>query len=244
MVDFHSHLDLHTNPKAVVAECESRRLRILSVTTTPRAWHGTIALVKNHELIFTALGIHPQLAFNFQLELDLFKKLLPETRFVGEIGIDGSREFKTNIDQQIQVFQSILKECEVRGGRILSIHSRNSASLVLDELEMTLDNNVPILHWFSGNLTELERAIALDCWFSIGPAMFYSSKGKQLIQRMPPNRILTETDSPFVQLQGKRLMPWDIETHHRHLSDLLGLDILKTVQLIEENCDSLLQKIR
>ncbi len=243
MVDFHSHLDLHVNPKAVVTECEARKLRVLSVTTTPQAWHGTQSLVQDDSLIYTALGIHPQLASNSKLELDIFRELLPKTKFVGEIGIDGSKELKSSITQQIHMFQSILSACEKQGGRILSIHCRNAATIVLEELETTVKNSVPILHWFSGNFSELERAISLDCWFSVGPPMFYSTKGMQLIRRMPTNRILTETDSPFVQLKGKLLMPWDLKNHHQQLGNLLGIDSLESGRLVEDNCDRLIQQI-
>ncbi len=242
MVDFHSHLDLHTNPKAIVAECESRKLTVLSVTTTPRAWHGTRSLVHNHDLIFTALGIHPQLAVNNPIDLDLFIKLLPQTRFVGEIGIDGSREFNSSMTEQINVFRSILVACEKQGGCLLSVHSRNAASVVLDELEMTVNKSIPILHWFSGNLRELERAISLNCWFSVGPPMLYSAKGMQLIRKMPTNRILTETDSPFVQHKGQQLMPWDLESHQHQLSNLLDIDSHESERLVDDNCDRLINR--
>ena len=243
MVDFHSHLDLHPDPRAIVAECESRRLRVLSLTTTPRAWQGTKSLVNDPNMILTALGIHPQLSINSQLELDLFRKLLPETRFVGEIGIDGSKEFSSRITDQIHVFRSILKMCEEQRGCVLSIHSKNATTLVLDELEKSVNNSVPILHWFSGSESELDRAISQNCWFSIGPPMFYATKGMRLIRRMPPDRILTETDSPFVRLKGKKLMPWDIEDHLRQLSSLLSIERDETARLIEDNCDRLIQMV-
>ena len=244
MVDFHSHLDLHPNPRAIVAECEARQLRVLSLTTTPRAWQGTKSLVKDHHTIFTALGIHPQLSINSQSELNLFQKLLPETRFVGEIGIDGSKEFSPRITEQIHVFRSILEMCEEQRGCVLSIHSRNATALVLDEIENSVKDSVPILHWFSGNESELDRAISLNCWFSVGPPMFYSAKGMQLIRRMPLNRILTETDSPFVKLKGKQLLPWDIEDHLQQFSSLLSIERHEAASLVENNCDRLIQHIR
>jgi TatD DNase family protein len=236
-------LDLHPDPRAIVAECESRHIRVLSLTTTPRAWLGTKSLVKDHDLIFTALGIHPQLSINSQLELDLFQKLLPQTRFVGEIGIDGSKEFNPRITEQIHVFRSILEMCEEQQGCVLSIHSRNATAMVLDEIDNSVRNSVPILHWFSGNERELDRAISQNCWFSVGPPMFYSAKGMQLIRRMPPDRILTETDSPFVKFKGKQLMPWDIKIHMKQFSNLLGIDSHESARLIEDNCDKLIQNI-
>ena len=51
----------------------------------------------------------------------------------------------------------------------MSIHCRYSAKAVLDELENI--DGTPILHWFSGNKSELKRAISRGCYFSIGPNM-------------------------------------------------------------------------
>ena len=50
------------------------------------------------------------------------------------------------------------------------------------------------------NITELEEADRLGCWFSVGPAMLRSAKGRELTSRLPRGRILTESDGPFVKL--------------------------------------------
>src|SRR5688572_3852935 len=94
MIDFHCHLDLYPDAAKVRDECVRRELDILSVTTTPSAWRGTSALAQKAPRIRTALGLHPQLAHERQSELALFDSILPETRYVGEIGLDGAPEFR------------------------------------------------------------------------------------------------------------------------------------------------------
>jgi len=237
-------LDLYPNPRDIASECEARGIKVLSVTTTPRAWRGTFALARESKLIMTALGIHPQLEIENDTELPLFYDLLPQTRFVGEIGIDGSKEFRNRMDTQRHIFRSILLACEASGGRVLSIHSKNAATEVLDELEKNVDASVPVLHWFSGTMKEIERASALNCWFSIGPSMFYSTKGVKLIERMPRNRILTETDSPFGRFKGQLLMPWNLENHYRRLGDILDIKDYEVGELIEDNCERLIRLFR
>src|ERR1700741_2594809 len=88
VIDFHCHLDLYPDPHAVRDECARRGLYVLSVTTTPSAWNGTFALSRDAPRIRTALGLHPQLAYERHSELDLFESLIAETRYVGEIGLD------------------------------------------------------------------------------------------------------------------------------------------------------------
>lgn len=220
MIDFHCHLDLYLKPEAVRDECLKRGLYILSVTTTPSAWKGTLALGAHAPRIRTALGLHPQLAHERQMELVLFDNILPKTRYVGEIGLDGAPEFRPYWQSQVTVFEHILAKCSSAGGRIMSIHSRRASGAVLDYLEKHPRAGTPVLHWFSGSLRDLDRAIKLGCWFSIGPAMLTSQRGRMIAARIPCERVLTESDGPFAQLNDATVMPWQVEDAMRGLADL------------------------
>src|SRR3546814_10842246 len=68
--------------------------------------------------------------------------------------------------------------CRAAGGRVISLHSRRAAGEVLDAIESIRDAGTPILHWFSGTGRQLDRAIDLGCWFSVGPAMLRTEKGR------------------------------------------------------------------
>ena len=220
MIDFHCHLDLYPDPHAVARDCAARNLYVLSVTTTPSAWNGTAALARGSARIRTALGLHPQIAHERKGELPLFERLLPETRYVGEIGLDGAPEFTWHWPDQTMVFLHILNVCAQAGGRILSIHSRRAATAVLDALEAHPGAGTPILHWFSGTQRELARAVELGCWFSVGPAMLDGDKGRALTSKMPRDRVLTESDGPFAKVNGQVAHPWDTE---RAIDDLSKL---------------------
>lgn len=209
MIDFHCHLDLYPNPRAVARACVERGLYVLSVTTTPSAWDGTADLATDAPRIRTALGLHPQLAAERKHELPIFERLIEKTRYVGEIGLDGGPEFKSQWGDQMLVFTRTLEICGAAGGRVLSIHSRRAAAAVLDEIERRPSVGTPILHWFSGTNRELARAIDLGCWFSIGPSMLRGQKGRDLVARMPKNRVLTESDGPFAQVDGRSAWPWE-----------------------------------
>lgn len=211
MIDFHSHIDLYPDPHSVARECDARGIYVLSVTTTPSAWQGTSALVLPGSRIRTALGLHPQIAHQRKIEMDLFDTLLPDAPYIGEIGLDGAPEFKRYWEDQLAIFDRILQSCSRLGGRIMSIHSKRATSAVLDRLDKYSYAGVPILHWFSGNKRELDRAISLNCWFSVGPAMLLANKSRDMVNYMPRERILTETDGPFVQIDGRSAMPWDAQ---------------------------------
>lgn len=208
MIDFHCHIDLYPDPEAVLAEVDARGTYVLAVTTTPKAWRGTRKLVGNRKRVRVALGLHPELVAQRHQEVALLCGLLPEARYVGEIGIDGSTPHRSSLDLQEAVFARILAGCAALGGRVMTIHSRGAATPVLDALERQPGAGTPILHWFSGTSKELKRAVEMGCWFSVGPAMLRSRKGRELAGAMPLDRMLTETDAPFARDGDHPLMPW------------------------------------
>ncbi|WP_045861852.1 Qat anti-phage system TatD family nuclease QatD [Teredinibacter purpureus] len=234
MVDMHCHLDLYEDPFAIAKETVARGVGILSVTTTPKAWAGTKKLEQGLEnSIYTALGLHPQLAAQRFDELGLFDAILPTTPFVGEIGLDGGKGFKNSMDIQLKVFRHILSNVHSSGGRVMSIHSRYATEQVLDELKGI--DGAPILHWFTGSKRQLRRAIDLGCWFSVGPNMISSKGGAELVRYIPLNRILLETDGPFCKIDGEILMPWDCKKTIDGMIDLLGKSKPDISQLVSDN---------
>lgn len=235
MIDLHCHLDLYSDPVQVVATCQERGVYVLSVTTTPSAWEGTSSLALGVDRIRTALGLHPQLAHERHGELQMFDRFLPFTRYVGEVGLDGALEFKSHWDAQLAVFDHILRACSNAGGRVLSIHSRRASAAVLDRLKAHHNAGVPVLHWFSGSRGDLKCAIDLGCWFSVGPAMLRSQKGRSLAALMPRNRVLTESDGPFARDKGMPLMPWHVDRAVHILGELWSVSPVQAQQTIRRN---------
>ena len=239
MIDFHCHLDLYPDPKQMIRECDRRGLRVLSVTTTPSAWDGTSDLASDSKGVRTALGLHPQLVHERKHELELFEQLLPRTRYVGEIGLDGGPEFRRHYSDQLAVFERILELCSRDGGRLLSIHSRRAATAVLDGLAQSPNSGTPILHWFSGTGCELDRAVSQGCWFSVGPSMLLGKRGRGLVSRMPVDRVLTESDGPFARIGDAPALPWDVEVAVAELSHLWSEPVEVVNQRLAENLRTL-----
>lgn len=241
MIDFHCHLDLFPDPIKIAEECRKRGLYVLAVTTTPSAWVKSNQIAINNKRIKTALGLHPQLAFEKEKELTLFDNLLPKVKYVGEIGLDASPDFSTTWDTQIRVFYHILNSCQRNGGKIMSIHSRKAEKKVIDLLSAFPKAGIPILHWYTGNLLEIKRAVEIGCWFSINPAMVQNRSGIRIIQEIPKSRIVPETDSPFTEKYGTPYKPWDVEFVFQGLSKIWNISITDTKNLIWKNCKELLE---
>lgn len=235
MIDLHCHIDLYTNPKAVLDEAEARGAFVLAVTTTPKAWRGTRRLIGDRARIRVALGLHPEVVADRYAEVELLCALMPEARYIGEVGLDGSPPHRASLNRQMKVLDRILDECEKLGGRILSVHSRGAEDRVLDAIERHPRAGLPILHWFSGSGKQLERAVSLGCWFSVGPAMMRSTRGRDLSAAMPLGRILTETDGPFARSGDRPLYPWEATDCVPALADLHDQDPQRMFDAIKRN---------
>ena len=132
-----------------------------------------------------------------------------------------------------------MNKCDEVGGRILSIHSRNSAAQVIKCLSENLGCSTPILHWFSGSLRELNNAISLGCWFSVGPAMFSSSRGRDRIALMPIDRILLETDGPFTRDNGNIFEPIHTRSLISELAKIWELPIDDAIDQLRKNLNKI-----
>jgi len=237
--DLHCHIDLYPDPKKVLDKCESLGISVLAVTTTPRAWIGNQRLIASRKNISASIGLHPEVAGARISETDLLCSIISDTPYVGEIGLDGSAAHRSSLANQTAVFTSAIEACAKYGGRIISIHSRGAANRVLDVLEDIPGHGVPILHWFTGSVGELKRAVQMGCWFSVGPAMLRSKNGRDLVSRMPMSRILTETDGPFTREGNDPLYPWQANLGLPGIAHAQGISMEEAVVAVRLNFESL-----
>jgi TatD DNase family protein len=242
-VDFHCHLDLYPDLAKAIAQCEADRTATLAVTTTPKAFRQNFKLAGHSQFVRVGLGLHPHLAGERKSELALFEALLPETRYVGEIGLDAGPRFFRSMPDQTEVFTRILAMCAMHGSKILSVHSVRTAGKVLDLIEEMLpaDRGRVVLHWFSGSKAEARRAVALGCYFSINQAMLEKPKGQELIQSLPTNRLLTETDGPFIEEAGQPIGPGKVVPALRQLAISLALPLDETREMVVNNLVELIR---
>jgi TatD DNase family protein len=239
MMDMHCHIDLYKNPLEIIEKSVAAKLYVLSVTTTPKAWEGTYALSKNASRFQTSLGLHPQLAHVREHELALFDLLMDRTRFIGEIGLDGSKEYRVHFDAQLRVFRHILNACKNDNNKIFTVHSRLAVPEVLKELANFSVAGKVILHWYMGTKAEMMEAVKLGCYFSVGPAMIDSSRGKKILSWLPKDRILLETDGPFAKINGISLEPVDVYKMVEYFSSNWTVSIEDVNKLLLNNLNSL-----
>ncbi|MDZ4366976.1 MAG: Qat anti-phage system TatD family nuclease QatD [Afipia sp.] len=235
LIDFHCHLDLYPDPAATVRKAVEDGVYILSVTTTPSAFAGTLALAPDDDRIRTALGMHPELAASRRHELRLFHELLPTVQYVGEVGLDGSPPHRATLTAQAEVLHEILDACAAAGGRIISLHSRGAAEMLLDMLEFEPLAGTFVLHWFLAKPAVIKRAAQLGCWFSVGPGMMASKSGRDAVNAMPFDRLLPETDGPFGMAAGVSLAPGGGGATYRDVAELKGMAAKEVERIMTGN---------
>lgn len=242
-VDFHCHLDLYPDLNEAMARCDALRTATLAVTTTPKAFPRNRQIASRSEFVCVGLGLHPQLVAERAGELDLFERLLPETRYVGEVGLDAGSHHYRSFNTQKQTFRRILNLCAEAGGKVLSVHSVRAAKHVLDLIDECLPahRGTVVLHWFTGSVAEVRRGVQMGCYFSVNERMLNTSTGRRVVDAIPDHRLLTETDGPFVERSGHPIPPADVQWAVRKIASVRGTSAQVVQTRIVENLQDVLR---
>jgi len=222
LVDAHCHIDLFGDPQQVVEETESHRVYTIAVTNAPSVYTYTESITRDLKYIRAAVGLHPELVNTRKHELSQMWQILERTRYVGEIGLDYRIADESDRQTQMQVLVQILDQCAGYGNKVLTVHSRRAAGDVISAIDVNFPGKV-ILHWYSGSVKELNRAVHYGFYFSVNSAMVKSKKGRDTIQRIPRERLLTETDGPFIKIVGEPARPRHVLQTIEALSSLWGI---------------------
>src|SRR5699024_6292399 len=150
LYDTHLHLDLFKNRDEIIKEINNNKIYTIAVTNLP-----VLFTKLNNELsskyIRPALGLHPELLFEYQHHIPQMWKLLNKTRYIGEVGLDFKKGAHYK-DLQISFFTELIERCNNYGDKILTIHSRGSADEVVSIIGEGFTGKA-ILHWYSGSKT-------------------------------------------------------------------------------------------
>lgn len=233
LYDMHCHLDLMPRMKDIIEESLKEKIVIITVTTTPKAYNQEIEYCKKNPNIRVALGLHPQLVKERYDELSIVINNIQNAKYIGEIGLDFNNHYYASKEKQIKVFSEIIKICSELGNKLISIHSVKSAEYVLNILEefKTTNNNHCILHWFTGGKKQFIKAVELGCYFSVNKKMINTENGRNLIKMIPKDKLLVETDAPFIQeITYSHDIYEELYQTIKGISNLREEDLFKTIE--------------
>ncbi|UFK97748.1 TatD family hydrolase [Kaistella faecalis] len=239
LFDTHAHLDLSTNFNEEVNSIEKLKIYTIAVTNLPPLYVKFKSRIES-KYIKPALGFHPELIEKYQKYIPQMWRLLDEAKYIGEVGLD----YKAAINSkaiQLSFFESLIHKCNDLGGKVLTIHSRNSVDDVLSIIGRRFNSKF-ILHWYSGNLKNIDVAVANGAYFSINNAMFNSNNGLKIINHIPPDRLLLESDYPFVISKNKTpFRVIDINETVINLAKLKNHNYDEMLKVLNENFKQILR---
>jgi TatD DNase family protein len=243
MLDAHCHLDLYPDPSQTAFNAESAGVFVVCVTNLPSAFLTAQPHIKRFKTVRLALGLHPlNAAVHTDEELSRFDRLVCKTSFIGEIGLDFSREGLNTKERQLISFRFALRALQ-RQPKFVTIHSRQAETTVLEVLREEYPYPV-VFHWYSGTLKHLDNALDDGHFFSINPAMLRSEKGKSIIARIPREKVLTESDGPFINMRNRTIEPSDVLTVEEALGELWKADALAARRIVRRNFQTLMEPLK
>ena len=250
MIDSHCHLDqedLFNDLNQIISRSKNVGMeKLLTICTTNDSFNKILKIVEFDPIIYGTYGIHPHEAQNDKIDIKTIVnkiKLNKKIIGVGETGLDF---YYNNSDKKSQVlsFKNHI-EASLKLNIPLIIHSRNAEIETYDILKDYEGKNLKILmHCFTGSYNFAKNLMKYNTFFSAsGIITFKNSVDLQnTFEKIPLNKILIETDSPFlspIPMRGKKNEPSYIKYTLEKLAQIKNMDSEKIDKITTNNFNKL-----
>ena len=238
--DTHMHFDLYKNKRKVLEQIEYNKSFTIAVTNLPDLFNNYQNQFDwgRYKYIRLALGFHPKLTNQYYKQIESFIELLPKTRYVGEVGLDYTTNDLNFRETQRDVFRRIIFECNRYKNKVLTIHSRCAEQ---DVLKLMSDfSGTAIFHWYSGNIKSLMEAVERGYYFSINQQMLLSKNGRKIIDAIPIDKLLMESDAPFTKGLEVHYEYFFMDDIYNYLEEKTGMNMNDLSLVFKNNFKSLL----
>jgi len=250
MIDSHCHLDhepLINNLSDVIARSKAAGVnKILTICTTKESYKNTLSIVKHDPMIYGTFGIHPHETNKDKVTKDqILNEISKEKKIIG-VGETGLDFYYNNSDKEAQIksFHEHI-EASIDLNMPLIIHSRNAENETFDILNEYANRNIKILmHCFTGSLNFAKKLMKLNAYFSAsGIITFNNSLDLQkTFEQIPTDKLLVETDSPFlapVPMRGKKNEPSYVKYTLEKLSNIKSINSQELDKITTNNFNNL-----
>lgn len=250
ITDTHAHLyypEIISDIENILSRAKDSGIERIIVPAVDVETSKTILnLSEKHDMIYCALGIHPcDVNKSEPKNIDEIEKLLSHEKVVaiGETGLDYYWD-KSNIEKQKEFFQLQIDLAKSRKLPIV-IHTRNSIEDAIEMIKNSYSDDLSgQFHCFSGTEDQLKEILSMKN-FSLsfcGNITYKNFTEQEVIKKTPPDRLLSETDSPFlppVPYRGKRNEPSYIFKTLEKISELKEMDLKELLLNVKSNADRL-----
>ncbi len=251
MIDTHAHLDMIKNEEDV-KESVGNLDYIITIGCDKEEIYKAIELSKKYENVYASIGFHPYDVKDIKEEdIETLKELTLENEKViaiGECGLDYYRDI-TPKDIQHKFFEKQIKLAKELNLPLI-VHSRSAN----DDTVKILEKYAPypasgIIHCFGGDIPMMEACVDMGFYISFAGNVTYPKADnlREVLKKVPLERLLLETDSPFLSPQkkrGKPNKPSNIFYTLEFVADFLGIDKEELEKITDENALRLFKKIK
>ena len=252
MIDSHCHLDhepLLSDLENIIQRSKDAGIeKLLTISTSIESFSRVKELVHKDEIIYGTIGIHPHEANKDTINSEFIEKSLKDNNKIIGIGETGLDFFYNNSDKDKQIDSfKIHIDAAIKTNVPLIIHSREAEEETFDILNDYKDQNLKILmHCFTGSKEFAKKLLNFNTFFSAsGIITFNNAKELQdTFKLLPSDRILIETDSPFlapVPNRGKKNEPSFIDFTAAKLAEIRNIDKSELIKLTTNNFNKLFQ---
>ena len=255
LVDSHCHLDFPdfaSELDAVVARAaDAHLMRLVTISTRVRRFAGILAIAERFPDVFCSVGTHPHYAHE---ELDVTPDDLvahtrhPKVVAIGEAGLDYHYDNSPR-DAQERGFRNHIAAARATGLPLV-IHAREADADVAQILEEETGQGAfpAVLHCFTGGPELARRAVALGLYVSFSGILTFknSSVLRTVAAELPADRILVETDAPYLApnpFRGKRNEPAYVVETAKILAETRGVSFAQIAQQTSDNFFRLFNKV-
>ena len=249
MIDSHCHLDhspLAENLTDVLIRSKKAGIeKLLTISTTNQSFSKIVNLIELDEIIFGTYGIHPHEADNeLMSKVDIINKINSNKKIIG-VGESGLDFYYSNSSKEKQIlsFKNHI-EAALELDMPIIVHSRNAEEDTYKILENYSNKLKILMHCFTGSKKFAEKLFKFNTYFSAsGIITFKNSVELQNTFRIiPENRLLIETDSPFLApdpMRGKKNEPSFIKYTLEKLAELKNISINEMDVITTNNFNNL-----
>jgi TatD DNase family protein len=250
LVDSHAHLEMpqfEEDLPQVLQRARDWGIRaIVTCGTHLQDSRRAVDLAAEHPEVFASVGIHPHEANTFSPDtLASLKDLAlhPKVVAIGEMGLDFYRELSPR-KVQIEAFRAQIRLAKEMGKPVI-VHAREAQSTVLKILEEEGGGEVRgVLHCFSGNTAMATKCLDMGLFISIPGVITFknSAQLRNVVLHVPLDRLLLETDSPFlapIPFRGKRNEPAFLRYTAQKVAKVLKVTVEEVAEKTTRNAMSL-----
>lgn len=252
--DSHAHLDdeaFNEDREQLLAQLEQDLDGVVNPGCDGPSSTIAVALAEKYPFIYAAVGYHPEnlagIPANYLEQLAAWAQL-PKVVAIGEIGLD--YYWKENEPREVQR-RIFLEQIDLAKQFDLPIiiHDREAHGDMLELFQKEVHGVQAVFHCFSGSLEMAKELAKRGYYFGFGGTSTYKNaqKVREVLQYVPKELILMETDSPYlspVPFRGKRNNPGYVEYTARNAAAVLGMDFAELAALTAANTKRLFKKIK